>query len=321
FDPSWQRWLAALAWVSAIVGAGIALARRSPCVRLSAVFVGHAGIVFLAGAAATPAAVAGSVLYLVTTLFLVALLWLLATNATGQRSRQRPSDVARTPGFWLQVILIASAVGLPFTVGGLARSAFVDALTAWPAGNQLHRFPLIIADGATLVVAASLLWDARYLLPLRGWSGWLGVATAALVLVLPTILPGPLIATWFDPAAAAASGTAAPPLALVATPSPFSIGLGVLAFWILLQRIRNREWLPAVGHAFMGAAALGWLALRRQWRQRGWSAAPSVAGTLLWRRLQRSAERAMAFLRPFEERYYAGVAVLLAVAAIYIIGR
>jgi hypothetical protein len=37
--------------------------------------------------------------------------------------------------------------------------------------------------------------------------------------------------------------------------------------------------------------------------------------------LQEASERVMGVLRPFEERYYAAAAVIVAVALIYIIGR
>ncbi|HET7768678.1 MAG TPA: hypothetical protein VFN74_07865, partial [Chloroflexota bacterium] len=65
---------------------------------------------------------------------------------------------------------------------------------------------------------------------------------------------------------------------------------------------------------------LGWGAIRRRWRRsaRGvWLAAGAVA----WVRLQRGVERLLWLLRPFEERYYAGTAVLLAVAIIFVLSR
>ncbi len=40
-----------------------------------------------------------------------------------------------------------------------------------------------------------------------------------------------------------------------------------------------------------------------------------------WGRLQGAVERVVGLLRPFEERYYAAAAVMVAVAMIYIIGR
>jgi hypothetical protein len=323
FAPAWQHSLAALGWLAALIGAGIALVRLSPPVRLAAVFAGRGGTILLAGSVATPAAMASSLLYLTTVLPALALLWLLAAAPMGERVQSRDRQVWRQPGFWLNVLLLAIAAGLPLTVGGLGRNALVNNLTSWSVGDQLLRFPVVILDAATLVAGGAVLWRPRYLLPLRGTVGWIAVVLASGVAIVPALVPGVLVAPWFNTAATEVSGTLSTPLRLTEAwfPGPFPVAFSLLGIWVITQRIRRKEWLPGIGRTFMGAAALGWLALRRRWRQRGHSAAPAAAGDAVWRRIQQGAERVMATIQPFEERYYAGVAVLVAVAMIYIIGR
>ena len=71
----------------------------------------------------------------------------------------------------------------------------------------------------------------------------------------------------------------------------------------------------------MGGLALVWLELRRRTRNRGVGRAPAHLVERIWEGVQSGADRAMLMLRPVEERYYAGAAVLVAVAVIYIVGR
>ena len=224
------------------------------------------------------------------------------------------------------ILLIASAAGLPGTVGGLAQGTLAQALTSWPTGDRFLRLPLLLLDATILVAGGSLL---RRRPPLAVGHGrarrlnWLALGVVAAAVVGPVVAPEWTVGRWYGPVAAAAAGTgAAPPaLALSRIPPLLSGLLGLVAAWALAQRWRGREWLPAPARAALGAVALGWLEVRRVWRRRGLAGAPVVATDRLWVRLQGAADRVMALLRPFEERYYAAAAVMVAVALIYIIGR
>jgi formate hydrogenlyase subunit 3/multisubunit Na+/H+ antiporter MnhD subunit len=322
----WQAELRLAGWIAILIGASIALTRRAPAIRLAAASVTRAGALFLAASVSTPAALGATLLYTLVMEVSLGLLWLSASVPWGGQRRASRATVSlpiRSPGFWLLVLVIATAAALPPTLGGVARSALTGSLTAWPAGDQTLRGALFIADAVTLTAGAALLWDERFLPPLRGWLGWVIVAFSGLLLVGPTASPARLIGGWLGPAAAEAGGTFGSPLALQAARIPTlpSITLAIIAAWILIQRIRRREWLPPLGHALMGALALGWLELSRRIHNRGVSRAPSRMVQRTWEALQSGADRAMLLLRPVEERYYAGAAVLVAVAVIYIVGR
>jgi formate hydrogenlyase subunit 3/multisubunit Na+/H+ antiporter MnhD subunit len=325
FSPEWVAWLRALGWLAVLLGSGIALTRRGLAVRLAASGVAHIGVLFLAASVATTAAFTAVLLYELCVFIALGLLWLTAALPWGGhlRTNRPPPPPLRSPGFWLNALLLATAAGLPLTVGGLARTALAGAMTAWPSGDQLLRVPMALNDLVVLVAGSALLWNARYLPPLRGATGWAVLALTALVVVAPAAAPALLIGSWYAPAAAEAAGTASAALNLDAArvPNIPSLLLGVLAVWALGRRLRGREWLPGPARAVMGVALLGWLELRRRWRGRGFSRG---AGPLLertWQHSQVAAERGMAVLRPVEERYYAGAAVLAGVAIIYIIGR
>ncbi len=233
----------------------------------------------------------------------------------------------KTPGFWVYALLLASAAGLPGTVGGVAGSAFLKALTSWPSGDLTLRVPPFLLDAATLAIGGGLLWGGHPLTArltrLTGGWGWLLLALALGLLVGPAVAPVALIGEWFGPAGAAAAGTGTIPLSLElsARPPLLSAALGLAALWALVQRLRRREWLPGLVRALIGAAALAREGGYRAWRRSGDGGAPARGAGTFWTRLQGAAERTMETLRPFEERYYAPAAVMVAVALIYIIGR
>jgi hypothetical protein len=334
FTPGWQRALALGGWVAVLVSAGIALIRRGAPLRFAALFTGRSALVFLAASVATPAALAAGLLYVTLGVPALGLLWLLSrerplpATVSGRQTPTLPAARARridarTPGFWAHALLLASAAGLPFTLGGVATEALAGALISWPSGTGLNRLPPLIVGVTTLVVAAPLLWRPHRLSQLGGWRGWLALGVAVVLLIGPAINPPLAIGQWFGPAAAVAAGTSGAPLMLDVSrrPTVLSALLGLMAVWALVQRLRGREWLPAIARAALGAVALGWLEMRRRWRARGIGRAPAAVGETLWARAQGIADRGGALLRPLEERYYAATAVLLAVAVIYIVGR
>jgi hypothetical protein len=253
------------------------------------------------------------------------LLWLTAAAPWGGhvRTRVAPPPALRTPGFWINLLLLATAAGLPPTVGSTLRAVLAGALTSWPSGDQLLRVPLFLADVATLLAGSALLWAPRYLPPLEGRRGWVAVAALAIVSIAPALAPQWLISTWLDPAAASLAGTNVSPLRMAGPvpPNAPSVVLALVALWALVQRLRGREWLPTITLTVLGVIALGWTELRRRWRRRGLNLAPAALSQTAWVRLQRGAERGLWLLRPFEERYYAGAAVLLAVAIIFVLSR
>jgi len=208
-------------------------------------------------------------------------------------------------------------------VGGLARSALTGAVTAWPAGDELLRVPLLVTDVAVLVAGSALLWSPRYLPPVRGAAGWLLCGVLWLAFCVPAMVPAVAIGSWAGPAMAEATGVTSVPVALdpARVPTVPSAALALLALWVLVQRLRGKEWLPGPARAVLGITALGWIAFRDRRRRRGLSSGPAALADRAWVRFQQGAERAMLVLRPVEERYYAGAAVLMAVAIIYVIGR
>ncbi|HEX2035965.1 MAG TPA: hypothetical protein VHS99_17430 [Chloroflexota bacterium] len=232
--------------------------------------------------------------------------------------RQR---LRRSPSFWLLALLLASAAGLPGTVGGVANSALVTALTSWPSGDLTLRVPPAVLDAMTLAIGGSLLWNRRRRRLLDGRWGWLLLALAASVLVGPALLPNQLIGQWFGLPAAVATGTGSAPLRfdLARFPPVLSTLLGLVAVWSLVQRLRGREWLPGVARAVLGTAALVWVGAYRAWRRQ--EPLAGLSADTLFHRLQGGADRLMAVLRLLEERYYAAAAIVAAVALIYFIGR
>jgi hypothetical protein len=293
---------------------------------------------------------AAAVLYATVTLPALGLLWWLsaappgrgAGSATppvgaGPRPRHTGPPLWRHPGFWLLTLILASAAALPGTAGGAAGGAFVRALTSWPSGDLTLRVPPFLLDAAVLVVGGGLLWASPEtgaggatrrgrrlpLLRLTGWTGWLLLVPLAVLVVAPAVLPGRLVGQWFGPIAAAAAGTGTAPLTLDLSrvPPVLSAILGLLALWVLGQRLRGKEWLPGPLPGLLGIAALLVQAGTRAWRGAGVSTAPARWAGTAWGRLQGTADRVMGALRPFEERYYAAAAVMVAVALIYIIGR
>lgn len=267
--PVWQGELRAAGWFATLVGASVAISRRAPTVRLAAAAVTRAGAVFLAVSIATPAALGSALLYALVIESVLGFLWLTAAVPwSGQRSASRtPSEVPlRAPGFWVLALVVATAAALPPTVGGVARTALTTSVVAWPSGDQTLRLALFVGDAVTLVAGAAMLWDPRYLPPLRGRLGWIAVVFAALLLVGPIVAPERVIGIWLGPAAAEAGGTFGSPLSLdtARVPSIPSATLAAIALWILIQRIRRREWLPPLGRAVMGGLALLWIELRRR---------------------------------------------------------
>jgi len=327
-QDQWQGWLRLAGWAAALGGGVTALTRRRPAVALAAVFTAKAGVIFLAASIATPAAMAAVLLYELVTLPALGFLWLTAAVPWGGHLRTRgPGGTAtsplRTPGFWLNALLLGIAAGLPPTLGGVARSALTTSVTSWPTGDQLIRVPLFIGDLAVLVAGGALVWNPRYLPPVRGGAGWTLCLIAAIAMCGPLIAPGAIIESWLRPAAGAAVGMAGAPMTLEAARIPTlpSAFLMVVTFWVLWQRVRGREWLPGPARAVVGVVALGWMALGRRWRTRGISRWPGLLADHAWVWFEGTAVRVVLILRLVEERYYAGAAVLLAVAMIYIVGR
>jgi hypothetical protein len=347
--PGWPQWLIAYGWAATLAAAVVAVLRRAPAVRLAALFTGKAGMLFFATAIATPVSVAAAVLYVALALPALGFLWWLAAA----RSEPRPGEattgaggrtVWRRPGFWLLALILASAADLPGTASGAAGGAFVRALTSWPSGDLTLRVPPFLLNAAVLIVGGGLLWGgdglpaARglreraatqrrrtriSLLGLSGWRGWALLVPTAVLVIAPAILPWRLIGHWFGPVAAAAAGTGTAPLTLDLSriPTVPSAVLAVLALWVLVQRLRGREWLPGPLRGLVGIAILLGGAVSRAGREAGVSTAPARWAGTAWGRLQGAAERVVGVLRPFEERYYAAAAVMVAVAMIYIIGR
>jgi hypothetical protein len=348
--PGWAGWLVVYGWLATLAAIVVALRRGTPALRLGALFAGKAGLLFFATAIATPVSMAAAVLYATVTLPSLGLLWWLAAAppgrgaesasqvvGAGSRPRHSAPPLWRHPGFWLLTLILASAAALPGTAGGAAGGAFVRALTSWPSGDLTLRVPPFLLDAAVLVVGGGLLWASPEtgaagaarrgrrlpLLRLTGWKGWLLLIPLAALVVAPAVLPGRLVGQWFGPIAAAAAGTGTAPLTLDLSrvPPVLSAILGLLALWVLVQRLRGREWLPGPLPALVGIAALLVQAGTRAWRGAGVSTAPARWVGTAWGRLQGGADRVMGALRPFEERYYAAAAVMVAVALIYIIGR
>lgn len=322
--PGWQRLLIAAGGMTTVVGASAAFLRRAPALRLAALFGGRAGLLFQAAGVATPASMAAALLYFTLALPVLGVLWLLAMSPGSSRTAHHAPWGARlTPGFGVTVLLLASAAGLPGTVGNLSTEALVRALTSSPAGHPWLRLPPLLLDVATLAAGSRLLWRAQPLSTLHGPAGWLLLVVTVALLIGPVATPGWAIDSWLGPAAAVAAGTGLAPLILEVSPRPSLVMMLVaaIAAAALWQRLHGREWLPAPARTMLGAVALVAVAVRRRWRRAGLAAAPANAGSAAWRRLQRSSARLVAFLQPIEERYYAAAAVTVAVALIYIIGR
>jgi len=175
----------------------------------------------------------------------------------------------------------------------------------------------------TLIAGSALLWEPRYSPPVRGAWGWIAAASLGIALIVPALAPQLLVSPWLDPAAAAAVRTTASPLHFTGPvlPSVPGVLLLLLGTWALVQRLRGREWLPPLVLTLLGALALAWGGVRRRWRRRGLNRAPAALASAAWNQAERGADRMLMLLRPFEERYYAGTAVLLAVAIIFVVGR
>ena len=324
-DTAWQGQLRALGWLATLIGTAVALTRHRPAIALAAAWVARAGALFLAASISTPASVTATAAFAALPMTAHGLLWLTAAAPWGGHVRARPParPALRVPGFWINLLLLATAAGLPLTVGGTLRALLAGALTSWPSGDQLLRVPLVLADLATLIAGSALLWTPRYVPPFEGRWGWLSVAALGALVVLPGVIPHVLLSPWLDPSAAALAGTSVSPLRMSGPVAPHvpSLVLGAVTVWALVQRLRGREWLPALALTLLGALALGWSSVRRRWRRRGLNVAPALLSHAAWVRLQRGADRTLWVLRPFEERYYAGTAVLLAVAIIFVLSR
>ena len=318
--------LAAIGWWTVLACAGVAITRRAPPVRLAALAVGRAGLFFLASAVGTAPALAAAVLYTLSLLILLGLMWLLsALHRAPHGSPVRPagSSRGRTPAFWATSLLVASAAGLPGTVGGLAKGALVGAFAGGPGGSQLLRLAPLALDAAVLVVGGTLLWHGRHLAWPTGVTGWVAFVVAALATSGPVAAPNLLIGRWFGPAAAVALGTGGAPLTLEVSrqPSLFSWILGLMALWVLVQRLRGREWLPRGGRVLLAALTLAWSAMRQRWRIEVLGRGGGARLVPPWPAIGRGLQWSYGILRPLEERYYAAAAVLLAVALIYALGR
>ncbi|HET7770873.1 MAG TPA: hypothetical protein VFN74_19020, partial [Chloroflexota bacterium] len=208
-DATWQGPLRALGWLAACVGGVVVLTRHRPAIALAAAWIARAGALFLAASIATPAAVTAAAAFTALPLVAHGALWLTAALPWGGHVRTRTiaRPALRNPGFWINLLVLATAAGLPPTVGGTVRALLAGALTSWPSGDQLLRVPLVLADLATLIAGSALLWSPRYLPPLDGRRGWAAVVALGGVLVLPALAPQWLLSPWLDPAAAALAGT------------------------------------------------------------------------------------------------------------------
>ena len=194
------------------------------------------------------------------------------------------------------------------------------ALTSWPSGDLTLRVPPFLcwtppcwSEGAG---CSGPPRDRRPparpggarrlpLLRLTGWKGWLLLIPLAALVVAPAVLPGRLVGQWFGPIAPPPGpGTAPLTLDLSRVPPVLSAILGLLALWVLVQRLRGRSGSPApaglVGSPLLVQAGT------RAWRGAGVRAPPRPGGSgTAWGRLQGGADRVMGALRPFEERHYA----------------
>jgi multicomponent Na+:H+ antiporter subunit A len=328
FSAGWQRWLAAAGWLAALVGSAVAIGRRPPAIRLAALVAGKAGLACLAASVGTPASMAAALLYSTVALPVLALLWLIALAPVRPRPAARPEGrrpLAETvrPELAALGLLVATAAGLPGTVGGVSLKALAGALSAWPAGDQLLRVPLVLLEAVTLAAGASLILRRQNATPVPRRLAWAGLLVAAVAVVGPVAAPQRVIGDWFGPIAAQAAGTGTAPLALDLSRVPTlpSALLGAVALWALVQRRRGKEWLPVLVRALLGAVALVWIGAATAWRRRGLASAPAAVAEGVWHRIEAAAETLMAAVRPLEERYYAAAAVMAAVALFYIIGR
>ena len=263
-------------------------------------------------------------------------------------------DAWRSAGPWLVVLVVATAAGLPGTIGGLAADTYLSALAASnDAGGWLRLAALVLdtatigAGGAVLASGITAALTARmararpidhaidaWALPDDAWRKrgnvgdvlrvllpWLGVAVGIAAVVAPALLPATFVGPWFAPVSVVMAGTTSPPRLVDAfrIASPDRIVLTIAAAIALYRTQRGEEMLPAPARALLGIAVVLALPVVRI-AQGGYQVLyERVRGGAS--RLGQWSERATAIARLVEERYYTAVAVVVVIVLLYSVGR
>ena len=263
-------------------------------------------------------------------------------------------DAWRSAGPWLVVLVVATAAGLPGTIGGLAADTYLSALTASNDAGWWLRLAALVLDTATIGAGGAVLasgitaalsarmararpidhaidawappddaWRNRGTVGdvVRDLLPWLGVAVGIAAVVAPALLPVTFVGPWFAPVSVVVAGTTSPPRLVDAfrIASPDRIVLTIAAAIALYRTQRGEEMLPAPARALIGIAVL--LANPVMAIARGGSRyvyARIVDGASVFYALR---ERATAVARLVEERYYTAVAVVVVIVLLYSVGR
>ena len=263
-------------------------------------------------------------------------------------------DAWRSAGPWLVVLVVATAAGLPGTIGGLAADTYLSALAASNDAGWWLRIAALVLDTATIGAGGAVLasgitaaltarmararpidhaidawappddaWRNRGTVGdvLRDLLPWLGVAVGIAAVVAPALLPVTFVGPWFAPVSVVMAGTTSPPRLVDAfrIASPDRIVLTIAAAIALYRTQRGEEMLPAPARALLGITVL--LALPVVRIARG-------GYQFLFERVRDGAsllyewsERATAIARLVEERYYTAVAVVVVIVLLYSVGR
>ena len=263
-------------------------------------------------------------------------------------------DAWRNAGPWLVILVVATAAGLPGTVGGLAADTYLSALAAASdAGGWLRVAALVLdtatigAGGAVLAAGINTALVARmaksrppendfgvWPVPDESWRTrstfgeviteflpWLGVAIGIAAIVAPALLPNTFVSPWFAPISVVVAGTSSPPRLVDAfrIASPDRIVLTIAAAVALYRTQRGDEMLPGPARALLGISVLLFNPVIR--------AVQFGLGTLrLVRVLAVSlilgwVERTTSVVRLVEERYATAVAVVVVIVLLYSVGR
>lgn len=270
-------------------------------------------------------------------------------------------DAWRSAGPWLVVLVVATAAGLPGTIGGLAADTYLSALAASSDAGWWLRLAALTLDTATIGAGGAVLAAginaalATRIARARpvghapagdhaidgGWSRpddtwrrrgtaldalletmpWLVAATGIAAVVAPALLPATFVGPWFAPVSVVMAGTSSPPR-LVDAFRVASPDRIVVTIAAAIALYRTQR-----GEEMLPALARAFLGMAVL------LANPVVGlarrgiqswGTVsagLVRALAAQGERATAVARLVEERYYTAVAVVVVVVLLYSVGR
>lgn len=263
-------------------------------------------------------------------------------------------DAWRSAGPWFVVLVVATAAGLPGTIGGLAADTYLSSLAASNDAGGWLRIAALILDTATIGAGGAVLasgigrafaarmaqsrpidhaidawtasdeaWRTRgtFSDALRDLLPWLGVSVGIAAVVAPAILPMTFVAPWFAPVSVAMAGTTTPPRLVDAfrIASPDRLVLTVAAAIALYRTQRGDEMLPAPARAVLGIAVLLAIPIVRVARNGfGVIERRIYGGASL---LYRWTDWATSMARLVEERYYTAVAVVVVIVLLYSLGR